>query len=136
MALIKCPECGTEVSDKAVACPRCAYPIAANVTDGTIQIKLNPVQYNIYTQRVTAKQRVTISSGSKVLWEGKTGDIAEIKVDKAVRILIEYHTSMSQFGMSCEGTIDPSKGKKYVVQAMHGAFRNSLSLQQVDVFSS
>ena len=28
MALVKCPECGTEVSDKAAACPKCAYPIA------------------------------------------------------------------------------------------------------------
>ncbi len=27
MALIKCPECGTEVSDKAMTCPKCAYPI-------------------------------------------------------------------------------------------------------------
>jgi len=26
MALIKCPECGTEVSDKAKQCPKCAYP--------------------------------------------------------------------------------------------------------------
>lgn len=28
MALINCPECGKEVSDKAKACPNCAYPIA------------------------------------------------------------------------------------------------------------
>ncbi len=27
MALINCPECGTEVSDKAKSCPKCAYPI-------------------------------------------------------------------------------------------------------------
>lgn len=27
MALIKCPECGKEVSDKANACPNCGYPI-------------------------------------------------------------------------------------------------------------
>lgn len=26
MALIKCPECNTEVSDKATACPKCGYP--------------------------------------------------------------------------------------------------------------
>ncbi len=26
MALIKCPECHGDVSDKAAACPRCAYP--------------------------------------------------------------------------------------------------------------
>lgn len=27
MALIKCPECGTEVSDRVQNCPNCAYPI-------------------------------------------------------------------------------------------------------------
>ena len=27
MALINCPECGTEISDKAEKCPKCAYPI-------------------------------------------------------------------------------------------------------------
>lgn len=29
MALINCPDCGTEVSDAAAACPKCARPIAA-----------------------------------------------------------------------------------------------------------
>jgi len=28
MALIKCPDCGTEVSDKAEKCPKCHCPIA------------------------------------------------------------------------------------------------------------
>lgn len=27
MALVFCPECGTQVSDKALACIKCAYPI-------------------------------------------------------------------------------------------------------------
>ncbi len=27
MALVKCPECGGNVSDKAKACPNCGYPI-------------------------------------------------------------------------------------------------------------
>lgn len=27
MALIKCPECGHDVSDKAVSCPHCGYPM-------------------------------------------------------------------------------------------------------------
>ena len=26
MALVKCPECGTEVSDQAVVCPKCGFP--------------------------------------------------------------------------------------------------------------
>lgn len=32
MALIKCPECGKEISDKAAACPNCGAPIAAGKT--------------------------------------------------------------------------------------------------------
>lgn len=31
MALIKCPECGKEISDKAESCPHCGYPITGNV---------------------------------------------------------------------------------------------------------
>src|SRR5512147_1382617 len=29
MALIKCPECASEISDKAASCPKCGYPIAS-----------------------------------------------------------------------------------------------------------
>lgn len=29
MALIKCPECGKEISDKAASCPNCGAPISA-----------------------------------------------------------------------------------------------------------
>jgi len=29
MALINCPECGKELSDKAISCPKCAFPIRA-----------------------------------------------------------------------------------------------------------
>jgi len=32
MAMIKCPECNREVSDKAPACPQCGAPIAAPVS--------------------------------------------------------------------------------------------------------
>lgn len=27
MALIRCPECNREISDKATACPGCGYPL-------------------------------------------------------------------------------------------------------------
>jgi DNA-directed RNA polymerase subunit RPC12/RpoP len=32
MALIKCSECGSEVSDQAVACPVCGKPLKGKVT--------------------------------------------------------------------------------------------------------
>ncbi len=38
--LIKCPECGREVSDKAPVCPNCGYPIAGHYT----------AQHNTYGQ--------------------------------------------------------------------------------------
>ena len=31
MAMIKCPECGKDVSDKARSCPNCGNPIDTNV---------------------------------------------------------------------------------------------------------
>jgi hypothetical protein len=33
MALIYCPECGTQVSDQAPACIKCAYPIAQKINN-------------------------------------------------------------------------------------------------------
>lgn len=35
MALIKCPECGKEISGRASACPNCGYPIQEHVADPT-----------------------------------------------------------------------------------------------------
>jgi len=35
MSLIKCIECGKEVSDKAPACPNCAYPLHAQTIEAT-----------------------------------------------------------------------------------------------------
>ncbi len=32
MSLIKCPECGADVSDKAEKCPKCAHPISQDKT--------------------------------------------------------------------------------------------------------
>lgn len=39
MALIKCPECGKEISDRAEACPYCAYPIVKLNENNTVAQK-------------------------------------------------------------------------------------------------
>ena len=39
MALINCPECASEVSDKAPACPRCGVPIASASKDVLIHVE-------------------------------------------------------------------------------------------------
>ena len=39
MALIKCGECGNEVSDKAGSCPGCGAPIASVATQEPIKVR-------------------------------------------------------------------------------------------------
>lgn len=40
MALIKCPECGREISDHATACPGCGFPIKSSEIPFTIENKM------------------------------------------------------------------------------------------------
>ena len=44
MALIKCPECGREVSDKAASCPQCGYPISKLASGTAASTQVSPRQ--------------------------------------------------------------------------------------------
>ena len=35
MAMITCPECGKSISDRALKCPACGYPISKNINSMT-----------------------------------------------------------------------------------------------------
>ncbi len=131
MAMIKCPECGHDVSDKAASCPNCGYGVAANRPDGTVSIKMT-----VISQTVTARQKVTVSAGGRVLWEGQTGQIAEIYFERATHVHVKYHTGLTTWGAECEGEIDPAKGKKYAIQPMRGMFKAGMCLQRVDYIDS
>lgn len=131
MALIKCPECGREVSDKAASCPNCGFAVADNRPDGIVRIKMS-----VISQTVTARQKVTLSGNGRVLWEGHTGEIAEVYFDRPTYVHIKYHTGMTTWGAECTGEIDPSKGKKYAIQAMRGFFKAGMCLQRVDFIDS
>jgi len=39
MALIACPDCSTQVSDRAPACPKCGAPIAASARPPVVTIQ-------------------------------------------------------------------------------------------------
>lgn len=52
MALIQCPECGKEISDKAESCPHCGFPISESISNqqyNTISStqEINGVQFDI-----------------------------------------------------------------------------------------
>ena len=42
MSLVKCPECGREISDKATACPHCGFPIAVNKSNAVSKPEIPP----------------------------------------------------------------------------------------------
>ena len=48
MALIKCPECGKEVSDKAEVCIHCGYPLLKHATQNNIKKNICVYQNNEY----------------------------------------------------------------------------------------
>jgi len=135
MALINCPECGRSVSDKAKACPDCAFPIAnASPADtspsGLVRIKMSPF---ISPKQGPIGTQVTLTNeNGEILWEGNTGQTAEVLFNKATKVTIKYHGHMRCVGGEGSGVIDPLLGKKYNVQASAKMFRLILGLQRVD----
>lgn len=49
MALTKCPECDTQVSDKADKCPNCAYPIATQASSKVQTIEQTGKKFKLQT---------------------------------------------------------------------------------------
>ena len=134
MALINCPECGQQVSDKATNCPRCAYPLSEMRTDGMVRIKMAVIQNQ--GAGMQSRQKVSVLKGCNLLWEGYAGQTAEFHVDKPIRITVKYHTSAFAWGTECIGEIDLSKSKKYAVQKISGFFKSGISLHSVDFIDS
>lgn len=130
MAMIKCPECGHDVSDKAKSCPHCGFAVADNRSDGDIRVKL--------TYIYDYPQKVVISTSTGVLWEGHAGQTADFYLDKATTIHIKYYiTKMMGANMECDGYIDPAKGKRYQIQQKApGFFKPKICLNRVDVIDS
>lgn len=75
MALVKCPECSKEVSDKAEACPVCAFPIAAHFN----KVVDSPRNHDEELHRIYAKVDAEISERSEVANDTK-GKPLDLKV--------------------------------------------------------
>ena len=58
MALIKCPECGKEISDQATSCPNCGYPISnEKKEERVVDVTPVPVPEQTTYQRETTTQQ-------------------------------------------------------------------------------
>lgn len=54
MALVKCPECGRDVSSEAASCPNCGHPIKSGASKQKVDYKSMPTYY---TGKATKKQK-------------------------------------------------------------------------------
>ncbi len=133
MALIKCPECGKDISDKAKACPNCGCPISSISPSGDVRIKFSPLKA---PTGFNGNQSVSLLSNSETLWSGNSGDVAELHFDGPTNVTVKYHMSMMHYGGECSGVIDPTKSRKYNVSARQGFFSTKLVLQPVDMFDA
>lgn len=65
MALIKCPDCGSKISDSAKSCPKCGYPLADKLAEqeGSIsvsaQVKQNAFPYKSHKKTIIIIAAVT-----------------------------------------------------------------------------
>lgn len=71
MALIKCPECGKQISDKAEMCPHCGYPIDSikdgikqsdQINDSASEININDTPSSKYKKKIGKKGILVICS--------------------------------------------------------------------------
>lgn len=127
MAMIKCPECGKMVSNMANSCPNCGFPISKGVNQGGVQIKLGTFQ---------STQKAHIIANGVTLWSGKTGQVVDLKINRATKVTIKYEIGMYDGAGSCEGIIDPNRSKKWQVVSRPGFITMKLSLQPVDYFDA
>lgn len=61
MALISCPECGKQISDKVNACPHCGYPMSVESQDPP-----SPQQVEVVSVKIEPKNRKRILIGGVV----------------------------------------------------------------------
>ena len=131
MALIKCPECGKEISDKAKTCINCCCHIEEISTVGTVRIKMpNNVVEGMVGLFSSRRAAVTDSRG-KLLWEGKHGENASFTVDGPTDIVID----LGSWANKIEGTVQPRR-KYSLVQDRGMHMLATFRLTEVDVIDA
>lgn len=84
MALIKCPECGKEISDKSKTCICCGYPLIQNEENkGKLIIKAQTQQWEFTVRQLTFD--ILTMDGEK-LCTIQPGRVLVLEIDKEMEI--------------------------------------------------
>ena len=125
MALVKCPDCGREVSSSAKACPQCGCPISELRTDGPVRIKL--------TSQLAGTVRILNMENDDLLWSGKPGSVASFSVSAPTHIGLKWGIAGN---VAKENIFTVEANRKYEFVWQKGFFMNKLNLLEIDVIDS
>ena len=87
MALIKCPECGRDISDKANACVHCGYPLSKAADNAEKKESNKELTQTVESQETLLpnKAKKTVSNKTKVIIAGNSN------------LIFRPHTSVNVF---------------------------------------
>ena len=108
MALIKCPECGKEMSDKAQACIHCGCPLL----NGKVYIKMPTAKDN---PAFSTKGQYSIIDGNKeVLYHGVVGSLAEFVITDRTEISFKCLWGLDRRPIYL-GCVEPGKNYQVII---------------------
>ncbi len=114
MALIKCPECGKEVSDRAQACIHCGCPL----TTLSKKVKIKMPMYSS-TAFIKNKKYSILDSNNNALWSGEIGKIAEFEIATPIEIKIKCLWGIAPRAIKL-GVVEPSKTYQVKQDTLYG----------------
>lgn len=101
MALINCPECGKEISDKAFACPNCGCPVQSAHVNTNPEKRINPIAITYGYMRRTIEctdNQIILTSLLKKKTIISISDITELKFCKATFAVLGFLTICTKNG--------------------------------------
>lgn len=133
MALITCPDCGKQVSDKAPACPNCGCPIKVAKHDNRVRIQIPNTEALGGQGIINAfiAKDAYVRSGARTLWEGKHGTMAIFEISAPAEITVD----LGKWANPTTGKVVP--GHRYqLVQDQGVHWKATFRLSEVDVIDS
>lgn len=109
MALIKCPECGKEISDKAHTCVHCGYPLIEVIASGDVRIKMPNNIVDGVVGFFSSKRAAVKDQCGQIRWEGNHGENARFRIEEPTKIRI----ALGEFADDTIGVVYP--GRKYAL---------------------
>lgn len=131
MALIRCAECGKEISDKAKTCIHCGCPLEEMSASGTVRIKMPNNIVEGFVGLFSSRDASVKDKNGKVLWKGKHGENANFVVDGETEVII----NLGGWANETMGTVYPRR-KYSLIQDMGVHMLATYRLTEVDVIDS